>query len=309
MKEIKVFIKNASILSLVILLIVLAIPKLFSPIISNKNNYVAATIDKENRLANLTSPKIVIIGGSGSAFSINSKSLEDSLKMPVVNMAVSYGLGLSFMLDEAKVSIKKGDKILLFTEYYLPKEGSKKLLTLVNDLNPDASQYFKFSISDWIKFRIFDFQRVGSSLFYKIKNMEENDSIMQKTSFNKYGDMVAHLNKPNKRPLKDGEKLYKSAYKSELTEINLFTKYCDEMGAKVFFGFPAYPDVEFKKNKESIKYFEQRIKGNFQGVVLNTPEATVHPEQDFFDTVYHLNTQGREKRTQYLVKLLRPYFK
>lgn len=270
---------------------------------------MASTVDKENRLAKLNVPKIVIIGGSGSAFSINSKLLEDSLKMPVVNMAISYGLGLSFMLEEAKVSIKKGDKILLFTEYYLPKEGSKKLMTLVNDLNPNASTYFKFSINDWIKFRVFDFQRVGSSLFYKIKNMEENDSVMLKTSFNEYGDMVAHLNKPNKRPLKDGEKLYKSLYKSELEEMNSFTKFCEAKGAKVYFGFPAYPDVEFKKNEEAIKYFEARIKENFTGTVLNTPEASVHPEVEFFDTVYHLNALGREKRTQYLIKLLKPYIK
>ena len=36
--------------------------------------------------------------------------------MPVVNMAVSYGLGLTYMLEESKSAIKKGDKILLFTE-------------------------------------------------------------------------------------------------------------------------------------------------------------------------------------------------
>jgi hypothetical protein len=307
--EYKTFFKNASIIGLIIVLIVLAVPKIFSPIISDKNVYAASTIDKENRLAKLESPKIVIVGGSGSAFSINSKMIEDSLKMPVVNMAVSYGLGLTYMLEESKNGIKKGDKILLFTEYYLPVEGSKKLLTLINDLNPIASEYFKFSVSDWIKFRVFDFQRVGSSLFYKTKNTEINDPITLRSSFNEYGDMTAHLNKPNRRPLKDVEKLHKTLYTKELAELNDFVKFCKKVGVNVYYGFPAFPATEYDENKKAIKYFEWKLKKNFKGKILNTPEANLYPENDFYDTIYHLNTEGREKRTQYLIKLLKPIIK
>lgn len=309
MIEYKTFFKNASIIGLIIVLIVLAVPKIFSPIISDKNVYAASTIDKENRLSKLESPKIVIVGGSGSAFGINSKMIEDSLKMPVINMAVSYGLGLTYMIEESKNGIKKGDKILLFTEYYLPVEGSKKLLTLINDLNPNASDYFKFSVSDWIKFRVFDFQRVGSSLFYKSKNTEFNDPITLRSSFNEYGDMTAHLNKPNKRPLKDVEKLHKTLYTKELAELNNFVKYCEKVGAKVYYGFPAFPATEFGENKKAIKYFEWKLNKNFKGKILNTPEANLYPENDFYDTIYHLNTVGREKRTKYLIKLLKPIIK
>lgn len=278
---------------------------IFSPIISDKNNYAAASIDKENRLKSIKSPKIVIIGGSGSAYSIDSQALEDSLKTPTVNMALSYGLGLTFMLNEVKNQLNKGDKVIIIPEYNLPLEGNKKLLTLVNDINPNAKYFFGFDALDWLKFTIYNFQRVGSSLFYKIKNADKFEPTSIRTAFNDHGDMVAHLDMPNKRPLKDKEKLFNNLYNNELAEINQFVELATKAGAITYFSFPCYPKSEFSANQQAIKFFENRIKSNFKGNILNGAEDNLYEEEDFFDTVYHLNRTGRAKRTNYFVKTLK----
>ncbi|MES2796971.1 MAG: hypothetical protein V4683_13460 [Bacteroidota bacterium] len=280
-------------------------PKLFAPIISESNHYIASTIDKESRLKQMPSPKIIIMGGSGSAYSINSQPLEDSLKTPVINMAVAYGMGLTFMMEEVKNSIKKSDKIVLIAEYNLPLEGNKKLLTLLNDLNPDASNYFNFDLIEQIEFSVSNFQRVGSSLFYLFKNKNKTEVTPLRNSFNNHGDMVSHLNLPNTRPLKDQEKLYNNLYIDELKSINSFVAFAETKGAKVYFCFPAYPKTEYIKNQAAIEFWENRIKSNFKGEILNTPEDNLYEENEFFDTVYHLNKIGRDKRSQYLAKVLK----
>ncbi len=254
----------------------------------------------------LKSPKLIIVGGSGSAYSIDSKMLEDSLNIPVVNMATAYGLGLEFMLEEVKESIGKGDKILVIPEYYLPLEGNRKLITLVNDLNPNAHKYSHLDLLEKLNFIIVNFQRVGSSVFYKFLKINNDSKTTLRSSFNERGDMVYHLDKENIRPIKDKEKIYNSLYNNELNHLNAFVKYTKSKEAKVFYSFPAYPISEFENNKEAIKFFEKRIIDKFIGEIINNSEANLYPDTDFFDTVYHLNKNGRAKRSEYLVKTLRP---
>jgi hypothetical protein len=292
-------------IGLPIVLIVLFLPKVFSPIISDKNHYIAASIDKEKKLKSIKQPKIILIGGSGTAYSIDSKAIEESLKMPVVNMGLAFGLGLTYMLEEAKEGVQKGDKIIVIPEYNLPLEGNKKLLSLINDLNPNAKKYFKFSPLDWLKFKIYNFQRVGSSLFYNFKNAKKIEITNLKSAFNNHGDMVAHLNLENKRPLKDKEKLYNNLYTNELEALNNFVDFTDKKGATTYFSFPAYPANDFIENKEVIHALEKQIRVNFKGKLLNKPENNLYPEIDFFDTVYHLNKNGRDKRTKYLIEVLK----
>jgi hypothetical protein len=304
LKNYSQFIKNALLLITIIIGCLWLIPLLFANTISDKESYIARTVDKEKRLRQIKSPKLVIIGGSGSAYSIDSKKLEDNLKIPVANMALAYGLGLDFMIEEIAHSINKGDQILIIPEYYLPNDGNKKLITLLKDVNPEAKQYIKLDLVDQIKLQIVNFQRVGSSLFYKYKNNNENTA--KRSDFNLQGDIVYHLNKSNIRPLKDQEKLYNALYNKEINKMNWLWKLAKSRGANVYISFPAYPKSEFQKNKEPIKFFEKRLKTKVNISVLNNPEQNIYDEIEFYDTVYHLNSHGRQKRTDYLIKLLTP---
>ena len=86
-------------------------------IVSGGNDYILADLEKYNRLATILSPKLVLVGGSATAFGIDSSRLEKSLGMPVVNMSLHAAVGLKFMLYDVVERIANGDIVIVMPEY------------------------------------------------------------------------------------------------------------------------------------------------------------------------------------------------
>ena len=72
----------------------------------------AVVIDKSRRLQQLPSPKIVLVGGSNVCYGVDAKLLQDSLRMPVVDMSINGGVGMSFYYEQVKPFINKGDIVI-----------------------------------------------------------------------------------------------------------------------------------------------------------------------------------------------------
>lgn len=91
----KKFIKNLSIFIAIILVICLLFSILDIFVVKNQysQGYTAALVDKIDRLKSIKEPKIIILGDSNLAFGINSKIIEEELKMPVINMGLHGGIG------------------------------------------------------------------------------------------------------------------------------------------------------------------------------------------------------------------------
>ncbi|HVD61344.1 MAG TPA: hypothetical protein VNC11_10775, partial [Gemmatimonadaceae bacterium] len=64
------------------------------------NNYLAAVLEKDRLIRNTPSPKVILVGGSNLAFGIDSKLMQDSLGLRVVNMGLYAKLGLRYMLAQ-----------------------------------------------------------------------------------------------------------------------------------------------------------------------------------------------------------------
>src|SRR3990167_9525985 len=71
---------------------------------------------KDKIASSKQTPKIIILGGSGSLFSISAKQIEESLKIPTVNYATYAGLK-TYILERAKRISNSGDTIILVLEY------------------------------------------------------------------------------------------------------------------------------------------------------------------------------------------------
>ena len=78
--------------------------------------FTAELYDKVERLDSIKEPKIVIVSGSSAAFGLDSKLLEDTLGMPVVNFGLYASIGTKAMMDLSRKSIRKGDIIVLAPE-------------------------------------------------------------------------------------------------------------------------------------------------------------------------------------------------
>lgn len=275
-----------------------------APRIRNTNVFVGATIEKEQRLANLASPRLIFVGGSNLAFGLDSKRIGDSLNISVANMGLHAGLGVAFGLNEAKDYIKAGDKIVLSVEYGLTRKGDTKLYAQLIDINPKAARYLDNSFNDRLKLIDINWQRCVSSLFFAAV-MNPNEKVYRRDGFSAEGDMIAHLNQPQPANQTDRGKINFRDYTEEIDALNGFIKYATQKGAKVFFTFPTYMASEYELNKEVINQYERQFQQQLICPIINTPKSFVLPDTDFFDTAYHLNKIGRDKRTGIMIELLR----
>src|SRR5262249_39102967 len=77
------------------------------------DGYLAATLDKEHRLATLPGRRVVLIGGSNLAFGMDSAVVERLTGRPVVNVGLYGNFGVAFMLDEARRGLRPGDATVI----------------------------------------------------------------------------------------------------------------------------------------------------------------------------------------------------
>src|ERR1035437_4918237 len=84
------------------------------------SRWVFEAYQKKARIAAAKpSPRILIVAGSSALFSLDSAALSRVWGRPVVNMAVNAGLGVHYILWQARQVARAGDMILLPLEYAL----------------------------------------------------------------------------------------------------------------------------------------------------------------------------------------------
>jgi hypothetical protein len=270
---------------------------------------LAAIIDKENLLHSTPSPKVVFVGGSNVAEGIDSPLVEEKLGMPVVNMGLHGGLGLRFDLNQVKPYVRAGDLIIVSPEYQSfvdLVDGDETILDVLY-LYPEAARYLE--PVQFIKL----LGRVPASLQVQFEGlltdwiMPQADPIYSRESFNRNGDEVGHLNRPSTIDL-TGKNLFGSTPLAVDDEsmrlLNEFDAYAREKGAHVLLTFPPIPSTQYTENKEIILQVCQKLRDESTVQVLGSPVDDAFPIDYFFDTLYHLNSRGREERTAKIIDFL-----
>src|SRR5437868_6343903 len=86
---------------------------------NNPGTYLAVTRDKHERLAQISGPRMIMVGGSSVAFGTDSAELARRLpEYQPVNMGLHFGIGLDAMLAEIKPIVRAGDLLVLSPEYH-----------------------------------------------------------------------------------------------------------------------------------------------------------------------------------------------
>lgn len=283
------------------------------------NDYMSAIVFKHNRVKNLNRPKIIFAGGSNLALGLNSELIEKELNAPVVNLSLHAGLGLDFMLNELKAVIIKNDVVFLSTEYFLDLTGELELKRLTSNYYSDARKYYiddeLNSFAYWLNYskqsvsRSLDLTRINLEALdlsqNPIQKEKSDEDVYSRNGFNKYGDVISHLNKvPSPKKL-NGRMLFKYFYWDGINQLNEFHKYAKEKGVTVFFVYPNYCESQFNQNKNVINKLALDMSKDLKMEILNSPSDFVYPDSLFFDTVYHLNKEGREKRTKRMIELIK----
>ena len=280
-------------------------------VLDNNSNYLAAIIDKINALEEAPSGKIILIGGSNLAFGVNSEEIQLSTNRHVVNLGLHAGTGLNITFKLVDKHLQKGDIVLCSPEYeYFYKDrfyGDSYLIDTIYYIPEQASLLLDVhQIYSIIENNIYRNNNVRKRLFDKYIFHSYNNKFIKdvyfREGFNKYGDVVSHLDKPNrefKMPKKAGN--YDEFFIDKLIE---YKKHVESKGAKFVFAYPCISKSQYDFDKIRVNSIHKLlIKSNISKNI--SPNDFVFDDNCFFDTNYHLNAICRERRTEVLVNLLK----
>lgn len=275
-----------------------------------KSDFMGAIADKHKRLESISGKKIIFAGGSNLAFGLDSKRVEDSIGLPVVNLGLHAGLGLDFILNELNASIKKEDVVFLSIEYYLGSKGMYELqqnaisyfpeaLSYVQSAPPKPFEQLRYLLNDRI-------ENIKTNLGYVISRLRNKPSktAYRRKYFNKQGDSEGHLNLESNSALADGGEMYYYHWEG-ISKLNIFYEQARAKGVRVYFIYTNYPVSQFELNKKTIEKYQQDLQRELLIPILGAPQDFVYPDSYFFDTVYHLNRKGRENRTVKVIELIK----
>ncbi len=280
---------------------------------TNSNEYLAAIIDKHHRLDSLPSPKLVFVGASNLAFGLDCRMIEDTFHIPVVNMGLHGGLGLSFILKEGITNIRQGDIVVLSVEYYVGLKGDPQLIEHAAKLYPPAISYAPAGPLESMlplelrpDFLMRYLERVRETVIHGIPGTPGAPPRWgyRRQLFSPYGDVVGELNMPKPAELKDAN-IGKHDYTEGITLLNEFAASVRSRGASVYFVYPDYADSYFRKNTAAIDHLRAQYAKSLAIPIINTPADFVLNDSLFIDTVYHLTKAGREERTRRMISILR----
>ena len=288
--------------------------------VKNTPDFMSAIIDKHNRLASIKGKRVILVGGSNVAFGVDSKKLQDTFKIPVVNLSLHAGLGLDFMLNEAKSIARKGDIFVLSTEYYI-NEPDADVKANVTKFYPKSLSYFEHPPMLLLKMyytnrvtqmrvNALNFPLIAPFLNAKERELQkltnEKIPVYARRSFNEYGDAIGHLEKPNpKGRISFHFKMNPYRYYEGIKKLNEFYSYCISNDIKVFFLYPALAETTYLENKDLLERNFKDYSKDLKIPVLNTPTSFVMNDSLFFDTYYHLTKHGRAIRTNKMIEMLK----
>jgi len=274
------------------------------------SSYYAALEDKEALLKSLPAGKIILVGGSNVAFGFDSEKISKELNRPVCNTGLYGGSPLELYLNLALANCKKNDIIILIPEYqyWFETNFSKPEFFNLAYSYPQALDYYDRENRLKLKAEFLLYQ-LDYRLWYYIRGeyKVKEDKFYRRSNFNKYGDFVGHLDSiiDLKEYTVDFSSLKKDPSATTIKLISSFMENCKKKGATCYLSFPAADIYFISPYKVRLEVLYTTCNKDFPGSILENPVTLIWPQSYFFDTVYHLSKEGREKRTQLLIEAIK----
>lgn len=278
------------------------------------NTFFLAAADKWRAAERAVSPKLLIVGGSNTAFGVDSRTLSDALDMPVVNLGLHAGLGLEYILDEARQFVEAGDIVVVSPEYeqfYGDQIWGRQQLVELAWLHPPSLRFmtaprqlaalaagFPPVFQDRLRSLWLDFRSPGR---------HKGHAVYHRDAFNEHGDVVSHLDAATDRVVADMPLLRDTTDGFNPGVIQALNEFHDDVrdrGARVFVMLPTIPARHYRLRQEAVEAIYARLRDEGEAPVLSSPRNQVGPDDHFFDTAYHLSREGRAAQTRRLLGML-----
>jgi hypothetical protein len=275
--------------------------------------FSAATIDKNLLLDASRPPRVLLVGGSNLAFGVDSGRLSRELGRPVVNMGLTMGAGIPFLLAEVEGRIGPGDLVVLSPEYeilHIPCGDPSALAGLLWS-RPASARFL--SLSDWAAMTDEGLVLAGTALRESVRDLVRSPALKfvflapyRRTAFDGNGDVPVRLHMATTGVQSAGfERRSWRAVERNATRIAAFAGRCESRGAAVAFTWPPCPEGRWQELRPLLERTGREIEERLGPLVVDHPKDLVYPPGLFYDTVYHLSAEGISRRTAHLAKRLR----
>lgn len=266
------------------------------------SEYMRATVQKNERLRAIKSPKVILIGGSNLSYGIDSRRLEEAFCRPVANMGLTALVGFRFASAEVMDQIGKGDVVVVSLEnsmFMVPDRDEDALATVI-DYRPESIEHIPWARRprmlaalgvlhlQSLRDQALEWWRQGHSPTYR------------KRVFNEAGDLVNQLTESRMEiPAPDPAEFDTLYIGTSFWSISdaLVQRAKAKEAQVVFTWCPVAERVDLPVER-SIVNRELRSHGL---TVAGDPADYVFADSLFYDSWYHLHTAGREQRTERLI--------
>ncbi len=271
--------------------------------------------NKVERLYSVEGEKIVVIGGSSTAFGVDAKLLEETLGRPVINFGLYATLGTKTMLDFSRGAIGEGDIIIIapemnaqtFSLYFNAEamwqavDGDFSLLTHIasDDMPAMLGGFWRFTAS-----------KIG----YTLNGAPDPDGIYNAASFDEYGFIRYRRDKDyNIMPggVDSGMPItFDISMISEdfIEYVNEYIAFAEKKGAVVYLSFCPMNEnaLPLDITLEALTEYTDFLKEHFNCEVLGDANNMIYLADYFYDSNFHLNSAGAAVHTRQLALDIAP---
>lgn len=260
---------------------------------------------KAEILSHAKGSRILLVGGSGTLYSLKAVELEPELGGPVINFGLHAGLGLDYLLSRVERAVRPGDVVVLFLEYGLYVDSSPSW-TLADFAIPYDLQYLAhvptevFAVAGKLTLREF-LQKLTARF-----TQQSIDGAQFLAMLNDQGDLIENLRSRQQAHHHDSLATYSSPFAGtnvnpiQAERLRSFIAWSRSHGVTVIAGFPAFLDFEEYAQRPYRAFYEE-VAALYAGegvLSLGEPQEFFVARKYFFDTNYHLHDEGAAQFTQ-----------
>jgi len=259
--------------------------------------------------------RVILLGGSGVHYTVNSEYMEKELGVPVFNFGLQGDIGLNVICPMILDKVKKGDTIVLIPEYLMLTDedgfgqgeglfGSGPFGLAIGKPGLGGLNLKKLAEDTWL---------LGvPSLRALTKSAVELVEKGKVTGY--YADPITKEGDPTFIKPRTGKwwkmKVDKPISPHSLKRIEQFRQELEAKGAHLVISLAwLYADTEDPKTRENVRLSAEALE-KIAPTVYNKENLNLKDDSSLFaDTHYHLLSRGRLLRSQELVEQLKPVIK
>jgi hypothetical protein len=290
---------------------------------------------KASKIPNNTK-RILIISGSNSLFGISAKMIQSSTGIQTVNLGSHGALGGEYILKRVKPLMRAGDIVVLPLEYhcYLSKgikydfDTSTTLRKFLLAYDRDSLKKIpvlslaKFSLSNSFEFPLKEYvvtilSSIGNETLSKKFEQERrktNGGCYSVKTIDEYGDETCNKNKQFS-PLHPA--IFQTAIQpsnSSIDPSNYIKDFVNFSKSKSITIIPLFPVSTATSDYSQPQYIKQsqKIKNFWEGQGISFDDSltdAILPPQLMYNSLYHPIDAGRQKRTNYIIRLIKDKLK